>query len=132
MRCPDATAAEQMETRIRAVRKTKDSVGGCVRCVARGFPAGLGEPVVDKLDAVLAGAMLSLPAAKAFEVGSGFAGTLLTGSEHNDAFEMRDGRVRTRTNRSGGIQGGISNGGNDFFSGRASSRSRRSFSLSPQ
>ncbi len=110
VRCPDAAAAEAMEARIRAVRKTRDSVGGCVRCVARGLPAGLGEPVVDKLDAVLAGAMLSLPAAKAFEVGSGFAGTLLTGSEHNDAFEMRDGRVRTRTNRSGGIQGGISNG----------------------
>ncbi len=76
----------------------------------RNAPPGLGEPVFDRLEADLAKAMLSLPATKGFEIGSGFAGTRMTGSEHNDAFEMRDGRVRTRTNRSGGVQGGISNG----------------------
>lgn len=110
VRCPDAAAAAVMEARIRDVRRQKDSVGGCVRCVIRCVPVGLGEPVFAKLEAMLAMAMLSLPACKAFELGSGFAGTLLRGSEHNDTFEMRDGRVRTATNRSGGVQGGISNG----------------------
>jgi chorismate synthase len=85
-------------------------VGGLIECRIRGVPAGLGEPVFDRLEADLAKAMLSLPATKGFEVGSGFQGTRLKGSEHNDAFEQRGGRVRTSTNRSGGVQGGISNG----------------------
>ena len=111
VRCPDARAAAAMEKAIDAARRRGDSLGGVVTCVARGVPAGLGEPVFDKLDADLAGAMLSLPAAKGFEVGSGFAGTRLTGSEHNDAFlPDPSGGVRTATNHSGGIQGGISNG----------------------
>jgi chorismate synthase len=111
VRCPDASASQQMEDAIDAARRRQDSLGGVVRCIARGVPAGLGEPVFDKLDADLAKAMLSLPAAKGFEIGSGFAGTLLTGSEHNDAFVPgSDGRPRTATNRSGGVQGGISNG----------------------
>jgi chorismate synthase len=100
-----------MYERIDEVRRAGDSVGGSVECVARHVPAGLGEPVFDKLEADLAKALMSLPAAKGFEVGSGFGGTALTGSRHNDAFEKApDGRTRTRTNRSGGIQGGISNG----------------------
>lgn len=110
VRCPDPVRAAEMEALIRDVRADGDTVGGVVRAVARDVPAGLGEPVFDKLDADLASAMLSLPAAKAFEVGSGFAGTRMRGSAHNDAFEPRDGRVRTRTNHSGGVQGGISNG----------------------
>ncbi|MBI3273437.1 MAG: chorismate synthase [Planctomycetes bacterium] len=110
VRCPDAAAAARMIALIDEVRSRGDSVGGIVECVARGVPAGLGEPVFDKLEADLAKAMLSLPASKGFELGSGFAGILLTGSEHNDAFIARAGRIRTRTNRSGGIQGGISNG----------------------
>jgi chorismate synthase len=110
VRCPDAEAAATMEARIREVRATKDSVGGCVRCVVRGVPAGWGEPLFAKLEAELAGAMLSLPASKGFEIGSGFGGTLLTGSAHNDAFRVQDGVVRTATNHSGGVQGGITNG----------------------
>ncbi len=110
VRCPDAPTAEKMIARIDAARKAGDSLGGVVEAVARGVPAGLGEPVFDKLDADLAKAMLSLPAAKGFEIGSGFAGTLLPGSQHNDPFFDAGGRVRTRTNRSGGVQGGISNG----------------------
>jgi chorismate synthase len=99
-----------MIERIKAVRSDGDSVGGIIECRVRGLPAGLGEPVFDRLEADLAKAMLSLPATKGFELGSGFVGATLRGSEHNDAFEVRDGRVRTRTNRSGGTQGGISNG----------------------
>jgi chorismate synthase len=110
VRCPDAAAAEAMAERIKQVRSEGDSVGGLVECVVRGAPAGLGEPVFDKLEADLAKAMLSLPATKGFEIGSGFAGARLKGSEHNDAFRMEAGRVRTMTNLSGGIQGGISNG----------------------
>jgi len=110
VRCPDAPTAEKMIARIDAARKAGDSLGGVVEAVARGVPAGLGEPVFDKLDADLAKAMLSLPAAKGFEIGSGFAGTLLSGSQHNDPFFDAGGRIRTRTNRSGGVQGGISNG----------------------
>ncbi len=109
-RCPDVEAALEIERRIDEVRKRGDSLGGVVTCVAHGVPPGLGEPVFDKLEADLAKAMLSLPACKGFEIGSGFAGTLLTGSGHNDPFYAEDGRVRTRTNRSGGVQGGISNG----------------------
>lgn len=111
VRCPDLEAAERMTSLIESVRKQGDSVGGVVACVARGVPAGWGEPVFDKLEADLAKAMLSLPASKGFEVGSGFSGTLVLGSEHNDAFRASgDKHVFTPTNRSGGIQGGISNG----------------------
>jgi chorismate synthase len=110
VRCPDVDAAARMEARIAEVRARGDTVGGVIRCVATGVPAGLGEPVFDKLEADLGKALLSLPAAKGFESGSGFAGTLQTGLEHNDAFIAEDGQIRTRTNRSGGIQGGISNG----------------------
>jgi chorismate synthase len=99
-----------MIERIKAVRSEGDSVGGVIECRVRGVPAGWGEPVFDRLEADLGKAMLSLPATKGFEVGSGFAGARLRGSEHNDVFEPREGRVRTATNRSGGIQGGISNG----------------------
>lgn len=115
VRCPDPAAAERMIARIKEVRSAGDSVGGVLECVVRGAPAGLGEPVFDKLEADLAKAMLSLPATKGFEIGSGFSGARLKGSEHNDPFRIRDGRVRTTTNLSGGIQGGISNGENIFF-----------------
>jgi chorismate synthase len=110
VRCPDAAAAERMIARIKEARSDGDSVGGLLECVVRNCPPGLGEPAFDKLEADLAKAMLSLPATKGFEIGSGFEGTKLTGREHNDAFEMREGRARTMTNRSGGVQGGISNG----------------------
>jgi len=110
VRCPDAATATKMIALIDNARKAGDSLGGVVEAVARGVPPGLGEPVFDKLDADLAKAMLSLPAAKGFEIGSGFAGTRLTGSQHNDPFYDGGGRVRTRSNRSGGVQGGISNG----------------------
>jgi len=110
VRCPHPETAAAMIRRIEQVRGDGDSVGGLIRCRVRGAPAGLGEPVFDRLEADLAKAMLSLPATKGFEIGSGFAGTLLKGSEHNDAFESREGAVRTSTNRSGGVQGGISNG----------------------
>ena len=116
VRCPDAEAAERMYALIDGVRRRGDSVGGVVECVARGVPAGLGEPVFDKLEADLAKALISLPAAKGFEIGSGFAGTALTGSEHNDPFTTdASGRTRTTSNRSGGIQGGISNGEDIVF-----------------
>jgi chorismate synthase len=109
-RCPDPAAAEEMIRRIDDARRSGDSLGGTVTCVAHGVPPGLGEPVFHKLEAELAGALLSLPACKGFEIGSGFAGTRMYGSEHNDAFVVEDGHVHTRTNRSGGVQGGISNG----------------------
>ena len=112
VRCPDRDVAVRMIERIKQARKDGDSLGGVVEAVARNVPAGLGSPVFDKLDADLARAMLSLPASKGFEVGSGFGGVTMTGSEHNDPFYNEGGRVRTRTNRSGGIQGGISNGEN--------------------
>ena len=115
VRCPDAAMAVRMIEFIKQVRSEGDSVGGVIECVLRGVPAGLGEPVFDKLEAELARAMMSLPATKGFEIGSGFAGTKQRGSEHNDAFVMEAGRVRTETNRSGGIQGGISNGEAIFF-----------------
>ena len=110
VRCPDRAMAEKMIRLIERTRKAGDSVGGIVEGVARGVPPGWGEPVFDRLEADLAKAMLSLPATKAFEIGSGFGGILLTGREHNDSFRMRGGKVRTTSNRSGGIQGGISNG----------------------
>ena len=107
VRCPDPATAAAMTKRIEDVRAQGDSVGGIVTCRIRGVPAGLGEPVFDRLEADLAKAMLSLPATKGFEIGSGFAGTHLLGSEHNDAYVPKDGRVGTATNRSGGVQGGI-------------------------
>ncbi len=110
VRTCDPVAAERMIERIEAMRREGNSVGGVIECVVQGVPPGLGEPVFDKLEADLAKAMLSLPATKGFEIGSGFAGTLMTGLEHNDAFYMEGKRVRTLSNRSGGIQGGISNG----------------------
>ena len=109
-RVPDPVAAAAIFDRIDRARRAGDSLGGVVEFVCRNVPAGLGEPVFGKLDGELALAMLSLPAAKGFEIGSGFAGTYLSGSTHNDEFYMDGQRVRTRTNRSGGIQGGISNG----------------------
>jgi chorismate synthase len=112
VRCPDPAAAAAMIGLIDAARKDGDSLGGVIEAVARRVPAGLGDPIFDKLEADLAKALLSLPACKGFESGSGFAGTRLRGSQHNDPFypDAAEGRVRTRTNRSGGIQGGISNG----------------------
>lgn len=110
IRCPDAAQAEKMIELVEATRKEGNSVGGVVGCVARGVPAGWGEPIFDKLEADLSKALLSIPACKGFEVGSGFAGTLMTGLEHHDAFYPEDGKVQTRSNHSGGIQGGISNG----------------------
>jgi chorismate synthase len=115
VRCPDAAAAKRMISFIEQVRDEGDSIGGVIECVARGIPAGLGEPVFSKLEADLAKAMLSIPAAKGFEIGSGFAATRMRGSQHNDAFEIRDGRIRTSTNNSGGVQGGISNGEDIYF-----------------
>jgi chorismate synthase len=115
VRCPDAAAAARMIERIEAARAAGDSLGGIVECVCRNVPPGLGEPVFDKLEAELARAMMSLPASKGFEIGSGFAGVTLTGIEHNDPFTVEDGRVRTLTNRSGGVQGGISNGEDVLF-----------------
>lgn len=110
VRCPDPEAAERMIARIEQARKEGDSVGGILQAVVRGAPVGLGEPVFDKLTADLAKAVMSLPATRGVEFGMGFDSVSLTGSQHNDAFEKRDGRIRTVTNRSGGIQGGISNG----------------------
>jgi chorismate synthase len=110
VRCPDQASAERMIEAIEAARKARDSVGGVVRCVLRNVPAGLGEPVFDKLTADLAKALMSLPATRGFEVGDGFAAARLRGSAHNDPFYRDGARVRTRSNHSGGIQGGISNG----------------------
>jgi len=110
VRCPDPQAAAAMIEAIKQARSEGDSVGGIIQCRARGVPPGLGEPVFDRLEADLAKAMLSLPATKGFEIGSGFLGTTLKGSQHNDAFVAQGGRVRTATNNSGGVQGGISNG----------------------
>ncbi|MGC8711505.1 MAG: chorismate synthase [Leptodesmis sp.] len=113
VRCPDWETAERMIDLIEQYRNQGDSLGGVVECVARRVPRGLGMPVFDKLEADLAKAVMSLPATKGFEIGSGFAGTLMSGSEHNDEFYTDDqGNIRTVTNRSGGVQGGISNGEN--------------------
>lgn len=109
-RCPDPQAAREMIDCIDAARKDGDSLGGVVESVVRSVPPGLGEPVFDKIEADLGKALLSLPACKGFEIGSGFGGTLMTGSTHNDPFYASEGRIRTRTNHSGGVQGGISNG----------------------
>jgi chorismate synthase len=115
VRCPDPAGADKMIALIEEMRSKGDSVGGLVEGIARGVPPGWGEPVFDRLEADLGKAMLSLPATKGFEIGSGFAGTLLTGTEHNDAFRNIAGQVRTTSNRSGGIQGGISNGELIYF-----------------
>lgn len=113
VRCPDGECAQKMIELIEQTGRQGDSIGGVVECVARNVPKGLGEPVFDKLEADIAKAVMSLPASKGFEIGSGFAGTLLTGIEHNDEFYIdEEGEIRTVTNRSGGIQGGISNGEN--------------------
>jgi chorismate synthase len=110
VRCPDPAVASDMIARIDEVRKAGDSVGGVVEAVARNVPPGLGEPIFDKLEADLGKALLSLPACKGVEIGSGFAGTRMTGAQHNDPFYNAHGAIRTRSNHSGGVQGGISNG----------------------
>ena len=110
VRTADPSAAEAMIAAIKEARDSGNSLGGVVKCVVRGCPPGLGDPVFDKLDATLAHAMMSIPATKAFAVGSGFEAADMTGLEHNDPFYMQGCRVRTTTNHSGGIQGGISNG----------------------
>lgn len=110
VRCPNQDDARQMMQAIQAAREAKDSLGGIITCVCRQVPAGLGEPVFDKMEARLAQAMLSIPATKGFEIGSGFAGTRMTGSTHNDPFVKKGDRLGTQTNYSGGVQGGISNG----------------------
>jgi chorismate synthase len=115
VRCPDAAVAERMIALIEQRRAEGDSVGGIVLGVARNVPTGWGDPVFDRLEADLAKGMLSLPASKGFDLGSGFAGIQLTGLQHNDPFRNIDGRVRTVTNRSGGVQGGISNGETVYF-----------------
>lgn len=115
VRCPDRETAQAMIELIGEVKDNKDSIGGVVACVCRNVPAGLGEPVFDKLEALLAHAMLSLPASKGFEIGSGFTGSRMLGSEHNDPFVAKGGRLGTLTNHSGGIQGGISNGETIYF-----------------
>ena len=110
IRCPDMEALPLMEERIARAKTRGDSVGGCIMCYCFHPPTGLGEPVFDKLEADLAKGMMSLPATKGFEIGSGFKATDMFGSEHNDPFVTKDGRVRTQSNNSGGVQGGISNG----------------------
>jgi chorismate synthase len=115
VRCPDQAVAGNMIRLIERIRRAGDSVGGVVEGVARGVPPGWGEPVFDRLEADLAKAMLSLPATKGFEIGSGFGGIQLTGRQHNDPFRVRGGKVRTTSNHSGGIQGGISNGEAIYF-----------------
>ncbi|KAH7622174.1 hypothetical protein Ndes2526B_g02997 [Nannochloris sp. 'desiccata'] len=110
VRCPDAAAAELMYQAIDEVRTRGESCGGEVTCVVRGCPKGLGSPVFDKLEAELAKAVMSLPATKGFEIGSGFSGSRMVGSEHNDPYYMDNGQIRTSSNRSGGVQGGLSNG----------------------
>src|ERR1700716_2677038 len=115
VRCPDGTAAKKMISLIEKAREQGDSLGGVLECVAPRAPEGLGERVFEKLEADLAKAMLRLPATKGFEIGSGFSATRMRGSEHNDAFEMRAGKVATSTNYSGGIQGGISNSEEIYF-----------------
>lgn len=116
VRCPDQEAANAIVDRIDQARRDGDSLGGIVDCVCRNVPVGLGEPVFDRTEAELAKAMMSLPAAKGFEIGSGFAGIALTGIQHNDPFTTdASGRVRTTSNRSGGVQGGITNGEDIHF-----------------
>jgi len=115
IRCPDAATAEQMISLIDQVRLDRDTIGGVVTCVIKNTPVGLGEPVFDKLHAELGKAMLGINAVKGFEYGSGFEGVTLRGSEHNDEFYTEGERIRTKTNHSGGVQGGISNGEDIYF-----------------
>ena len=115
VRCPNHAVAQKMIGLIDKMRKAGDSVGGIVEGVARGVPPGWGEPVFDRLEADLAKAMLSLPASKGFDIGSGFGGIFMTGTQHNDPFRAKGGKVYTTSNRSGGIQGGISNGQTIYF-----------------
>ncbi len=115
VRCPDPKTAEKMIALIDEVRLSRDTVGGIVTCVIKNTPVGLGEPVFDKLHAELGKAMLSINAVKGFEYGSGFEGIKLRGSQHNDEFYKEGDRVRTKTNHSGGVQGGISNGEDIYF-----------------
>ena len=115
VRCPDQLIAETMIQKIEQVRKAGDTIGGVISCVIKGTPVGLGEPAFDKLHADLGKAMLSINAVKGFEYGSGFEGTKMLGSEHNDTFVVNDEKVKTKTNHSGGIQGGISNGEDIYF-----------------
>ena len=115
LRCPDAAIVQQIRTLIMELKEDGDSTGGTVSCVVRKVPAGLGEPVYEKLEAKLAQAMLAIPATKGFEIGSGFSGSRLRGSEHNDPFVMKEKGLGTVTNNSGGIQGGISNGESIYF-----------------
>ncbi len=115
VRCPDSEMAEQMFHYIDQVRKDQDTIGGIVTGVIQGVPIGLGEPLFSKLHAVLGQAMLSINAAKAFEYGSGFEGVKMRGSEHNDLFEVSEGKTKTKSNHSGGIQGGITNGEDIYF-----------------
>jgi chorismate synthase len=115
-RCPDPPTAQKIHTRILAAKSSNDSIGGTVTCVIRNCPPGLGEPTFDKLEAKLAHAMMSIPATKGFEIGSGFASAEVPASKHNDPYVRReDGGYGTLTNNSGGVQGGISNGENIFF-----------------
>lgn len=118
IRCPDAAIAAEMVKEIEKYRGERDSIGGVVTCVIRNLPAGLGEPCFDKVEALLAHAMLSIPASKGFEIGSGFSGISKPGSQHNDlfVFDEETSRLRTKTNNSGGVQGGITNGENVYFS----------------
>jgi len=115
VRCPDLKTAEEMILYINKIKDENDSTGGVVTCIIKNVPVGIGEPVFDKLNAMLAHAMLSINAAKGFEYGSGFNSAQMRGSEHNDEFFYKDGKIRTRTNNSGGIQGGISNGEDIYF-----------------
>lgn len=115
IRCPDQRAAKKMIALIESVRNQGDSVGGVIRGVIKNVPAGLGEPVFDKLNADLGKAMLSINAVKGFEIGSGFAGTKLKGSIHNDPFYMENGKIKTKTNYAGGVLGGISSGEPIYF-----------------
>lgn len=115
VRCPDLDMAQKMEDLIREVRKAGDTIGGVINCVIKGCPPGLGEPVFDRLQADLAKSMLNINACKGFEYGSGFAGVTMRGSAHNDLFYMEEKKIKTRTNFSGGIQGGISNGMDIYF-----------------
>lgn len=110
VRCPDERIAARMISKIEQVRAAEDSIGGVISCVCRGVPAGWGEPVFGKAEAHLAAAMLSIPAARGFEIGSGFASAAMRGSEHNDPFVRKGGGLGTKTNKSGGVQGGITNG----------------------
>jgi chorismate synthase len=115
IRCPVKTAADEMISAVQTAGRAGDSLGGIISCVCRHVPPGLGEPVFDKLEAVLAGAMLSIPATKGFEIGSGFFGSRMSGSQHNDVFVKKGDHLGTRTNYSGGVQGGISNGESIVF-----------------